>query len=364
MTADTVGGVFTYALELLRGLSAAGVEVALATMGAPPSDAQRAALAQLRNVELFESEWKLEWMDDPWDDVRRAGEWLLEIEAETAPDVVHLNGYVHAALDWYAPCVVVAHSCALSWWDAVRHAPLPDTLATYRQQVRRGLRAANAVVTPSHAMLAALEQHYGTLDNARVIANAIDGRAFAPGAKLPYVFAAGRVWDDAKNLRLLGKIGPRLDWPVAVAGSASSPDQRSLTLGGVRSLGVLPRAELSEWMSRASIYALPARYEPFGLSVLEAAYSGCALVLGDIASLREYWSDAAVFADPDDERGLQRLLSYLISDPERRRELSQAAMARAQGFVPTHMADAYLDTYQAVMAARRKVLEENAACTS
>ncbi len=32
---------------------------------------------------------------------------------------------------------------------------------------------------------------------------------------------------------------------------------------------------------------LPARYEPFGLSVLEAALSGCALVLGDIPSLRE-----------------------------------------------------------------------------
>jgi glycosyltransferase involved in cell wall biosynthesis len=349
MTADTVGGVFTYALELLRGLSAAGVEVALATMGAPPSDAQRAALAQLRNVELFESEWKLEWMDDPWDDVQRAGEWLLEIEAETAPDVVHLNGYVHAALDWYAPCVVVAHSCALSWWDAVRHAPLPDTLATYRQQVRRGLRAANAVVTPSHAMLAALEQHYGTLDNARVIANAIDGRAFAPGAKLPYVFAAGRVWDDAKNLRLLGKIGPRLDWPVVVAGSASSPDQRSLTLGGVRSLGVLPRAELSEWMSRASIYALPARYEPFGLSVLEAAYSGCALVLGDIASLRETWGHSAVYVPPDDAGALRIGLLRLIGDPSERDRLGRAARRRALQFHPQRMAQGYLRAYNALL---------------
>ena len=34
---------------------------------------------------------------------------------------------------------------------------------------------------------------------------------------------------------------------------------------------------------------LPARYEPFGLSILEAALSGCALVLGDLPSLRELW---------------------------------------------------------------------------
>lgn len=364
MTADTVGGVFTYALELLRGLSAAGVEVALATMGAPLSNTQRAALAQLPSLELFESEWKLEWMDDPWDDVQRAGEWLLDIEAKTAPDVVHLNGYVHAALDWYAPSVVVAHSCAVSWWDAVRRAPLPDTLTTYRQHVRRGLRAAHVVIAPSHAMLAAIEQHYGALENTRVIANAVDARAFAPGAKLPYVFAAGRVWDDAKNLRVLAKVASRLEWPVVVAGPASSPDQRSLTLSGVRSLGPLPRAELADWMARASIYALPARYEPFGLSVLEAAHAGCALVLGDIPSLREHWSDAAIFADPDDERALERLLSYLISEPDRRRELSQAAAARARCFAPEDMAAAYLEAYQSVMAERRKVLEENAACTS
>ena len=36
----------------------------------------------------------------------------------------------------------------------------------------------------------------------------------------------------------------------------------------------------SSQLSAASVYVLPAKYEPFGLSVLEAALSGCALVLG------------------------------------------------------------------------------------
>ena len=58
------------------------------------------------------------------------------------------------------------------------------------------------------------------------------------------------------------------------------------------------------------------------------------------------------------------MLVYLISDPERRRELSLAAIERAQCFVPERMAAAYLEAYQAVMAQRRKVLEENAACMS
>jgi glycosyltransferase involved in cell wall biosynthesis len=364
MTADTIGGVFRYSLELARVLCRAGLEVALATMGAPLSSEQRAAIACLSNVELFESEWKLEWMNDPWDDVQRAGDWLLEVEAKTAPDVVHLNGYAHGALDWYAPCVIVAHSCSLSWWNSMRRGPLPDALATYREYAWRGLHAALEVIAPSHALITALEQHYGPLANSRVIAHAVDPRAFVPGTKLPYVFAVGRVWDDAKNLCLLSKVAPRLEWPVVVAGIPPSADQRSLTLDGVRSLGSLPRTDLADWLSRAAIYALPARYEPFGLSVLEAAHAGCALVLGDIPSLREYWNEAAVFVDPNDADALERALTSLITEPGRRRQLSQVAIERAKIFVPEEMGAAYLKAYQGVMTRRRRVLQENAACAS
>ncbi|HET9225405.1 MAG TPA: glycosyltransferase family 1 protein, partial [Thermoanaerobaculia bacterium] len=41
MTADTVGGVWNYALELARGLADQGIEVALASMGNPLDELQR-----------------------------------------------------------------------------------------------------------------------------------------------------------------------------------------------------------------------------------------------------------------------------------------------------------------------------------
>src|ERR1043165_9523225 len=68
MIADTMSGVFRHSLELAYALSRLEVELALATMGKSLSSEQRDAIARLSNVELFESEWKLEWMDDPWDD--------------------------------------------------------------------------------------------------------------------------------------------------------------------------------------------------------------------------------------------------------------------------------------------------------
>ncbi|HEX2100892.1 MAG TPA: hypothetical protein VHF69_09520, partial [Candidatus Synoicihabitans sp.] len=62
MTADTVGGVWTYALDLARGLGEHGVEVILATMGRPLSATQAAAAATVPRLRIEASEWRLEWM--------------------------------------------------------------------------------------------------------------------------------------------------------------------------------------------------------------------------------------------------------------------------------------------------------------
>jgi hypothetical protein len=66
LAADTVGGVWTFALELARALGPHEVEVALATMGGPLSAEQRAQVRDLAHVEVYESRHKLEWMDDAW----------------------------------------------------------------------------------------------------------------------------------------------------------------------------------------------------------------------------------------------------------------------------------------------------------
>ena len=171
MTADTVGGVWCYAVELIRALEPHGVEVLLATMGEPVSPEQRKEIAGLENVELAESSYKLEWMDDPWRDVAAAGEWLLELESHFAPDVIHLNGYAHGALPWSAPAIVVGHSCVLSWWEAVKGEPAPACWNEYREAMRRGLQAADHVIAPTGAMLNSMVEHYGPFAGARIIPN-------------------------------------------------------------------------------------------------------------------------------------------------------------------------------------------------
>lgn len=350
MTADTVGGVWTYALELALGLSDRGVEVALATMGGPLDDFQREKAERIPRLKLFESTFKLEWQDEPWRDVEKAGEWLLRLEERICPDLVHLNGYAHAALPWNAPKVVVGHSCVLSWWRAVKGESAPEAWDRYAAEVEMGLAAADEVVAPTAAMLSCLTEHYGPLPYTRVIPNGRDSRQFRPAAKEDVLFSAGRLWDEAKNLEALEQVAPRLAWPVYVAGENHHPDGGEARPHHTRLLGQLSQRALAAWLGRSSIYVLPARYEPFGLSVLEAALSGCALVLGDIPSLRETWRHCAVFVAPDNPDALEAALNGLIADPQRRSALANAAYHRALELTPERMVESYLTTYGEVLA--------------
>ncbi|RYG23265.1 glycosyltransferase [bacterium] len=329
MTADTVGGVWTYALDLAREIP--NVEVSLATMGRPMSPDQRAEANSIPNLEVFESSYKLEWMEEPWHDVRAAGRWLMSLESAIRPDVVHLNGLCHGMLPFEAPKLVVMHSCVLSWWEAVKGEAAPSEWARYAEEVRRGILGADMVVAPTHAMMDATERLYGAPKATRVIPNGRWG--VEPQAKEPYVFAAGRMWDEAKNLRTLEAVRERLSWPLFVAGDGSS-------------LGHLDTTNMCDWLGRASIYAFPAKYEPFGLSVLEAALAGCALVLGDIPSLRENWEGRAIFVHPDDEDGLTEAVERLIANPRMRERMGRCAREHALTLSTKRFARGYMSLYK------------------
>ena len=347
MTADTAGGVWTYALELAAALAPLGVEITLATMGAAIAPQQARAAAQIGNLELIESRFALEWMPDPWRDVDAAGEWLLAIASRWRPDIVHLNGYAHATLPFGVPVISVAHSCVCTWFRAVRGCEAPCDWDEYRRRVAAGLRAADAIVAPTAAILSAVLEAHRIARSGHVIANGRTARAWRPAVKQPFILAAGRLWDEAKGLPELAACAPYLDWPICVAGPTDAPAGIARAeLTGVQLVGQLTPEQLADLAARAAIYALPARYEPFGLSIVEAALSGCALVIGDIESLREVWGSDAMYVPPGDPEALAAVLRKLIQDPVRRRALGALGRARALMLTPQRMAGAYVALYE------------------
>ena len=341
MTTDAVGGVWTYAIDLAAALAERDVDVTLCVMGPAPDPGQFAELRASRVARVHAGDYALEWMEDPWEDVERAGEWLLRVAQDVEPDVVHLNGYAHAPLPWGAPVVVVGHSDVLSWHEAVRGRPAGPPWRRYRDAVTAGLAAADLLVAPTRAMLDELIRLYDPPCPRLVVHNG-SGRRFPPIPKSHFVLAAGRAWDEAKNVQALVRVAPRLPWPVVVCGDGAVG-------AGVFAFGRLRREQFERALAAAGIFAAPARYEPFGLAALEAGRAGCALVLGDISSLREVWGSAALYVPPDDDDELERTLRLLMVRPDIRGDYARRVRRQASRYSSARMADGYLSAYGGVL---------------
>jgi glycogen synthase len=352
MTADAVGGVWHYALELARGLTTSDIEVVLAVLGHRPLPEQELAAEGMKGLTLVHGAFALEWMPGAERELIAASSWLIELEEAFAPDLIHLNGFAHATLPWQAPVLVVAHSCVLSWWRAVHDEDAPADWADYRRRTRAGLRAADLVVAPTRAFLAQVQALYGPLPRTRCIWNGCAPFAAAATAKEPLIFAAGRVWDRGKNLQALATVAPDLAWPLAIAGAGAPPHGSGADAPW---LGQLPPDAMRRWYDRAAVFVSPAHYEPFGLAALEAGMAGCALVLGDLPTLRELWDGAALFVPPDDPDQLVSALNTLADDPELLSSLGDLAKSRAEGYSAARMTAGYLDAYAGLLAAPRRI---------
>jgi len=353
MTTDTVSDVWPYAIELSKALIARGHAVALAAMGGMPSREQQHEVAAVPGLALHASAYKLAWMDEPWDDMRAASKWLLNLARDLRPTVVHLNDFGHADLPWPAPVLSVAHSCVLSWWRAVHGAPPPPAWMRYRHCVQASLRASDLLVAPTNAALRSLERYYGMHCEARVIAHGRSPSTEQSAAKGPWIFSSARMDDAGGNGQALANVAGRLSWPIYFGGGMSRHDSSAAAvIDNVRALGQLGNAQWRRWLAHTSIYAAPARYEPYGLCILDAALARCALVLGDIDSLRELWDGAALFVAPDDEDALARTLQQLIDDEMLRERYAALAARRAQTYTPAGMTEAYLRAYNDIAEPR------------
>lgn len=348
MTTDTLTGVWEHAMELARGLARSGMVPTLAVLGGPLSGAHRTAAATVPGLALHESPFRPDWVpgclpDFGCDPIRHAGDWLLALERRLVPDVVHLNHPIYGALPWRAPVVADLHGGAAAWRPGGGH----------RERLATGLRAAGRVVAPSRTLLAHLNRQHGPLPKALVIGPGRDPVQYRPRVKENTVIGAGRLWDPGVNVAALDAVAPRLDWPVMVAGAWQRPDGQGVPPENAQCLGIVPSAELAAWFSRAAIFARPARCVGDGLAVLEAAQSGCALVLGDLPALREVWQGAAVFVPPDDHDTLRRVLATLIATPEHCRRLGLAARRRGGAWTAERMVQAYRAAYHGLPAAVR-----------
>ncbi|MGZ4824781.1 MAG: glycosyltransferase family 4 protein [Terriglobales bacterium] len=358
VTADTLGGVWTYTRELVTGLARRGVRVTLVSLGEIPTAEQCAWMEGLRGLDFRPTAFRLEWMQEAEQDLDSSSEFLLSVIRDAAPDLVHFNQFCYGALPLDIPRVVAAHSDVVSWWVSVHGEEPRDTkwLRWYRDVVTRGVAGATAVVAPSRWMLDAVGAYYVRPAQGAVVYNGRNPGLFNPhGTKEDLVLSVGRLWDSAKQVTLLSQCEQKA--PVLIAGSDKHPDE---VLRGARPAfparrrmrftGEQSESRLSHLYSRASMYAATSRYEPFGLAPLEAAFSRCAIIANDIPTFHEIWGDAACYFRYNDAADLAHTIACLQSDRELRLTYANLAYHRArQRYTAERMVDDYMNLYESLV---------------
>jgi glycogen synthase len=361
ITSDTVGGVWTYTQELVTGLAARGHRITLVSFGKLPSTDQAAWLRSLANVDYRPTEYCLEWMEVAEHDIDESRRYLKFLVREVQPDVLHFNQYCYGNVDVDIPRIVVAHSDVISWWVAV-HGCEPDNtpwIERYREHVTNGLRAADLVVAPSQWMLDAVTRHYLAPNHGAVIYNGRSQELFDPDhVKEDSVLSVGRIWDEGKHVSLLLQVHQSVS--TRIVGWTQEPGREKKALPtcppNVQLLGPKSQEELRRLYAESAIYIASSRYEPFGLSPLEAALSRCALVMNDIPVFHELWGDAVAYFRKDDPADLSRALGELTQNPVLRNRLANRAFLRAcQKFTASRMVAEYESAYQHVASRMEKV---------
>jgi glycosyltransferase involved in cell wall biosynthesis len=351
MTADTVGGVWTYALNVAATLGERGTSVIVATLGPSPTEDQRRD-AQRRGARLIETGRALDWTAKDPGEVLAAGRAVADLARRLRVDLLHLNSPALAASNAFdRPVLGVCHSCVATWWSAVRDGPLPLDLAWRAELVARGYRACDALAAPSTAFALATQHAYGLPEPPMLAPNGHDPDVPSFGDPDPCVITAGRLWDEGKNLAAMDAVAQDLSAPFEAAGPTRGPNGASVSPRFIKPLGRLSSDEMRRRLARRPIFASLALYEPFGLAVLEAAQAGCALLLSDIPTFRELWDGCALFCPPRDSDGARRALERILADPSLRSRLGARARERGLAFTRRRMADATLAAYSATLEA-------------
>ena len=359
MTADTVGGVWTYTRELLTQLSRRGIRITLVSFGELPTTSQLEWLEELADISFHPTAFRLEWMQDAQSDLEQSAELLKEIIAEEKPDLLHFNQFYYGALDCDLPRIVVAHSDVVTWWVAVHGAEPSDNewIRGYRQNVERGWRAADLGIAPTTWMLNEACRYYGEPRRKAAICNGRDPKLFVPDQpKQDCAISVGRLWDAGKQPTLL--LHNDLPLQTILVGSEQSPvgavasAQSAGNYPKLRMLGPQTEAQLRELFARAALYIATSRYEPFGLAPVEAALSRCAIVANDIPSLREVWGEAAIYFETNNSTNLLLTIQELASNSARVRVYADRAFERARTiFNSERMAEDYLALYRSLVSA-------------
>jgi glycosyltransferase involved in cell wall biosynthesis len=179
----------------------------------------------------------------------------------------------------------------------------------------------------------------------------LDARVASVGVEGSYILSVGTI-EPRKGLDILAAAFARVrrEHPaltLVIAGPKGWLTVPGLDTPGVVRLGKVDEATLDALYRRATLCALPSRYEGFGLPALEAMARGCPVVASDATALPGVVGDAGLLVPPGDVVGWAGALTELVGDDAARADFAARGLQRATTFTWAASARAHRDAYAA-----------------
>jgi starch synthase len=367
------GGAGVHVEHLVRFLRADGADVAVHSFGGTQDGAQ----AHAADPALSQANPALQVLSTD-----------LRIAAATGDcDIVHshtwyadLAGHLSALLHGI-PHVVTTHSLEPHRpWKAEQ---LGGGYAVSGWAEKTAVLAADAVIAVSQGMARDVLASYPELDPARVhvVHNGIDPRTYTPvtdtdvlerhgvDPTLPYAVFVGRITRQKGLAHLLRAAKDLPGQLVLCAGAPDTAEIASETAHLVEQLQaarddvvliseMLPKPDVVQLLSHATVFVCPSVYEPLGIVNLEAMACGTAVVASAVGGIPEVVVDGEtgllVAYDEGDPRGFESALAAavaeLLADPDRAAAMGRAGRERAVAhFGWDAIARRTLDVYASVL---------------
>ncbi|MBN2021890.1 MAG: glycosyltransferase family 4 protein [Pirellulales bacterium] len=350
-------------LSLADNVARAGFDVAL--MAPPEGPLARAAVEAGLDLVPFRS---LDYQGRRLPQPRRR-EFLAAELAHLRPDLLHANslamarlaGPVAAALD--VPSLGHLRDIVRLTRRAIDDLNRNTRLVAVSEATRRFHVAAGLSTEKTH-----------------VLYNGVDLAQFAPRAATGYLHRQLGIPETAPLVGTIGQIGPRKGQDVLAQAAAllgrAHPEAHFVVVGQrwsdkaesrrferdlIDAAGQLDgrmhllgaRDDVPRLLNELTILAHPARQEPLGRVLLEAAASGVAVVATDAGGTSEIFppdAKAARLVPPDEPEALAEAIADLLADPSARREMAARARRRAESAFDRRQAAAGLvEHYRATL---------------
>ncbi len=348
-----ISGSERHLLTLLPALRERGIDARFLGLDVPQSDAARFYV-------------ELSAVGVPFDRVRctadvnpRMAASVVSAVRRSRPDLLHTH-LVHA--DVYGS--IASHLTRVPFVSS-RHNDDRYLLGPFRYIDRLFARRAGRIIAISDAVRSFLERARLPPEKLVTVRYGLDTLPTTPSAPgpselgippaAPLVLAIGRLIAQKDHATLIRAFaGVHIEHPDAILvilGSGPLEDEIRGLVGqlGLERVVLLPgRLEIRDWLDRADVFAHTARWEGFGIVLLEAMLSRLPIVATRVSAVPEVVVDGetGLLFEPGDVAGIGSSLTALLSDADGAAALGAAGLDRAHSqFSVARMVDETIAVY-------------------